>query len=131
LPRFVCGRSEGVLGAFWPESAKNDTMMFSLGKEYPLLVARSRNSALATTDMKTDQPAPTFGEKVDHFQMRHPDIAGYFPEMLGTYLACQNESPDDLELIYRHVQTCDWCPTEFAGRKALKDRFTPERSGSS
>ncbi len=68
----------------------------------------------------------TFGEQVDSFEISHPDIAGYFTEMLGTYIACQKKSPNDLELIYAHLKTCEWCPAELEARKRLKDQFTPE-----
>lgn len=56
--------------------------------------------------------------------LNHPDVAGYVPEMLGTFVSHMKESTDDLEVVYRHVvQECEWCKTEFASRKKYKDSF--------
>jgi hypothetical protein len=70
---------------------------------------------------KTELP---FSVQQALLMLNHPDVVGYLPEMLGTYVTHTKRSECDLEVIYLHVtQECDWCKTEFASRKNLKDSF--------
>jgi hypothetical protein len=53
----------------------------------------------------------------------HPELTGYVPQLLGTYISCQKKDPSGLEQAYDHVRECGWCKVEFQVRREFKDSF--------
>jgi hypothetical protein len=63
-------------------------------------------------------------EKECHFESQHRDLAGYLPELEGTYARCQRKPLDDLEEVLNHVMfECPWCKTQFERLRDFKDSF--------
>lgn len=62
-------------------------------------------------------------EKELLFKSRYPELAFYFPELMGVFVRSVGRLPDDLESMRRHVFADPWCVEEFENLRRFKDSF--------